>query len=186
MASKIYQSRYSNFSPIASFILLGALASSCLGEIQDKHEESEKKKAFPRIEHVGLVHPNILAIEFINGKRIPGKYVPYIAAEGDEIKVQEKKPYSRTLHRNGQEIGYIVGPEGDQLRFHDTFEGVELEAKDYFLEYLYSVRSNDDPAYKQSQTPVKTALKSKPLDFVQSPGWIFSFATVVPLNFNQN
>ncbi|MEM6820629.1 MAG: glycoside hydrolase family 9 protein [Verrucomicrobiota bacterium] len=149
--------------------------TSSLSSKDITHQELPKQVDFPYVESIHMVLPDVLAIEVINGKRIPGDFVPYVAEPGDVIDTKKKKPYSRHLIRNGKEIGLIVGPKADQIRLHDQFSGVELNSTDFFFEKFYSISSEDDSNYSSGTQPTTTSLKSKPVDYVQFPGWNFTF-----------
>lgn len=140
-----------------------------------KATELPSGRSYPHVEQISLIHPEIIAITFINGHRIPGDTVPYTAQEGDVIETQEKKPFTRTLFRGGEPVGHIVGPQADQVRLLDSFVGGNPEAKSYFFEDMYQIQSEDDPDYASALSPVTTSIKSEPIDFVRYPGWKFDF-----------
>lgn len=81
----------------------------------------------PRVVHVGMVAPDVVAVTIHEGTLELGKLVPYEAKPGDQINAENAQRTS--LRRDGVEVGTLGGPAGNQwLRLPDSYLGERLDA----------------------------------------------------------
>ncbi|NRA38420.1 MAG: glycoside hydrolase family 9 protein [Planctomycetes bacterium] len=77
----------------------------------------------PTVVHVGLVAPDIVAVEISTDGWIPSRFEKYSKQDGDLFVDIKKDKHSGevkniTLQRNGKKVGYIVGVKNDHVSFN--------------------------------------------------------------------
>ena len=127
---------------------------------------SVRSEKSPHVEHVSLVAPDVLSVEILTGKVIPGSVVKYVAKEGDKIE-ESKRPDGSIreiiVRRDGKRYGRLIGPERDWIAIMEGFEG------DPLIEFLaddaanYTLTTDGGPVIK----PLSVSRKSKAYDWAQ-------------------
>lgn len=131
----------------------------------------------PRITHVGAVAPNLLGITIETGRLIKGQQEPYAKQEGDVVEKPEKYG-NGYVRRGGKQIGSLVGPRADIIKFFDRLEGLPLDTAWADKPGSYTISSKDDPAFAAGLKPSAVFRKSKPTDMAQTGGWAFQWPMV--------
>ena len=131
----------------------------------------------PRITHVGAIAPDLLGITIETGRLIKGKQEPYAKQEGDVVEKTEKygNGYAK---RGGRQIGTLVGPKADTIKYFDRLEGPPLDTAWADKPDTYTVSSKDDPPFAAGLKPLAVYRKSKPTDMAQTGGWAFQWPMV--------
>jgi endoglucanase len=138
-----------------------------------RQKYGKRTELSPTVERVSLVAPRILAIEIQAGKVIPGSLGPYKPRSGDERQPRDKDR-QLILKRNGEEIGWLIGPKRDQLVRYERCVGDPLVFDDVTGDPArFTFRSRDDPAFATGLKPTAIHHKSKPTDWAQ-PGQQFA------------
>jgi endoglucanase len=142
---------------------------------------SKKTPLSPKITHVSMAGPNILAIDIQAGELMPTKIVPYVAQPNDQIR-EEKNAKGQIekvlLIRDGVTIGNIVGKDRGWLTPWEHIAG------DPLLDFIadepasYTIRSPNDANYSQPLQPVAVNRKSRPLHWAQGSGEVASHHTL--------
>lgn len=96
----------------------------------------------PRIEHVGMVAPDVIGITILAGRVEYGRQVPYTKQEGDFVAPSD---IHRFVARDGETIGTLVGKDGDTLCTMDEVAGERLDGAWADRPESYEVASADDP-----------------------------------------
>jgi endoglucanase len=127
--------------------------------------------AHPKIRHVYLASPKVLAV-VVDAQSIPLQgYVPYVAQPGDEVvprgplklgAAQRETSRYRILRRGGQEIGDLIGPRDSHFLPRPSLEGAPLDIAWASRPASYALRSVDDRAYAKPLTPTAVFRKSAP------------------------
>jgi endoglucanase len=127
--------------------------------------------AKPKIRHVYLAAPDVLAL-VVDSQSIPLlPYVPYVAAPGDEIiprgimklgaAARETSRY-RVVRRDGREIGDLIGPGDSHFLPRPRLEGSPLDLAWADRPASYALRSAGDRAYATPAAPAAVFRKSTP------------------------
>ncbi|MDA1044442.1 MAG: glycoside hydrolase family 9 protein [Verrucomicrobia bacterium] len=141
-------------------ILCGLLASAA-------QLASASSNAFPRIEELCTVSPDIISFRIVEGKVHYRRQTPYRAQPGDTQTVW--KTYgSLFLTRNGRDIGALVGLQADVLKPFDQLESVHMEPALLDAPDSYTLRSASDVNYKTAQHPIAVYRKTRPVDMVRT------------------
>jgi endoglucanase len=112
----------------------------------------------PRVVHVGMAAPNVITLMVKSGHIETGRHVPYVPQPGDEV----RPGVHRTLSRDGDRIGALVGSEQEILHTADRFVGGGFDTVAADSVDSYVVVSADDPRYRGGLEPVRVGRKSKP------------------------
>jgi endoglucanase len=124
----------------------------------------------PWVLHVGTVAPEIIGITVQEGRIEHGPQVPYERQDGDELEVSEDRR-RRVVRRNGEFLGWLVGPHGDLIKTEDAIVGDEFPPGPADSPESYLVRSVTDPAYSGGLRPTAVYRKSKPVGVATWNGW---------------
>lgn len=133
----------------------------------------ERTERSPRVSHVSAVAPAVLAIEIQAGRLLPSSLEKFEPMPGDkrvEKKTSSGEIESVVVTRNGQQLGWLIGPERQWLTKWEQVEG------DPLLEFIgdqpssYSVKSFDDDSYRQALEPEAVYRKSRANGWAQGPG----------------
>lgn len=125
----------------------------------------------PKIRHVYLAAPDVLAFVVDAGQLWAGPVQPYVAQPSDVINRQGPQNYgtqghqffwNRTVTRNGVQIGNLVGPKEDHYTPSFKLEGEPLNAAWAAIAANYSLSSTDDATYRAAQSPLQVFRKSNP------------------------
>jgi endoglucanase len=127
--------------------------------------------AQPKIRHVYLASPTVLAL-VIDAQSIPLQpYVPYVAEPGDEVRLrgvmklgeaQRQTSRYRMLVRGGQELGDLLGPDDRYFLPRPRLEGAPLDLDWASRPSSYTLRSRDDRAFSSGLSPAAVFRKSAP------------------------
>jgi len=128
----------------------------------------------PRIEHVGMVSPDIVGITVLAGRAEYGRQIPYTREAGDTV---AKGDIHRFVWRGGNVIGTIVGQAGDLLYTMDKVIGERFDTKWADQIGSYTVSSADDTRYAKGQSPSAIYRKSKPSDLAMIGVYTFDSPT---------
>ncbi len=137
----------------------------------------------PRVEAVGMVAPDILSLTIQAGRVVPGRLEPYRPEAGDtrsESKDSAGRVQQVRLVRRGEEIGWLIGPKRETLVTFEKMVGDPLLTFVADAAENYTIRSADDPAYRQGRKPEAVYRKSKPTDWAQ-PGRAFAMRHILYL-----
>ncbi len=120
-----------------------------------------------------LAAADVLTLTFDAGRVLPGSLTKYEPLGGDAK--EEKKSQAGVieeviLKRGGQAVGWLIGPNRDNLVAFEKFEGDPLLAFLADLPATYTITSQDDPAFNDGAHPIAVYRKSKPLDWAQPRG----------------
>lgn len=124
----------------------------------------------PKIRHLYLAAPDVLALVVDAGQMWAGAVQPYLAQPGDEIRRKNPQPYgtrggqffwNRSILRQGQVIGDVVGPKEDHYTPVFRLEGEPLNVEWAAQADNYTVSSRDDAA-GNAQKPLAVFRKSNP------------------------
>lgn len=126
--------------------------------------------ASPRIEFISMASPDIMELVVRAGQVHIGSQVPYVKQDGDVI---QASGHSRTLIRQGNRAGVLVGPDSDILRAFDTFTGDLLDTQWADSEASYGIESATDAHYQQKCCPVQVHRKSRPTGVARIDNWKF-------------
>jgi len=126
----------------------------------------------PKIRHVYLATPDVLAI-VVDAQAIPiNPFVPYVAESGDEIQPrgvmklgaeQRETSRYRVLLRDGREIGDVIGPGDSHFLPRPEIHGSPLDTAWATRPSSYTLLSANDRAYTRPFAPVAVFRKSAPL-----------------------
>ena len=143
-------------------------------EAEQRRREAEELRAkygqrtdnSPTIEHISLVAPDVVDLTIAAGHVVPGKLEPYLEQPGDEKLDREgpnKNGRQLILRRDGREIGWLIGPNRDQLVYYEQLVGdpLLLDLADDVAQF--QVTSADGT----SLTPTAVHRKSQPTDWAQ-------------------
>jgi endoglucanase len=114
-----------------------------------------------RVEHVGLVAPDIIGITLLARHVEYGRQLPYVKQPGDAV---NQSDIHRFVRRKGKVIGSLVGKNGDLLCTLDEVVGKKLDTTLADAPASYRVNSKTDPRYATPQIPKSVRRKSKPAD----------------------
>lgn len=123
----------------------------------------------PRVTHLGAVAPDVLELVVRVGRSVHGVQQPYVAQQGDQVKVDGTNHY---LVRDGRDAGTLVGPRRDVFTPFDRVVGTGREVE-FGPPAIYALGSPDDPAYATPRPPVRVSRKTKPTDLARTAGWSF-------------
>lgn len=135
----------------------------------------------PRVEHLGLVAPDIIGLTIAAGRVEYGRQAPYTKQAGDTATTND---VHRFVIRNGKIIGTLVGKNADNLCSMDEVIGENFNTAWADQPTNYLVSSSQDPHYLTPQKPVTVHRKSKPSDLAMIGIYKFASPTehVVYLN----
>ncbi len=173
------------FSNLRAITLLSALVASAPAWAQNPNQplyqgaqpqlvrgvEGGVANAKPKIRHVYLAAPNILALTVDAGQLWAGPTQPYIAQPGDVIRRGGPQPYgtqgheffwNRFIVRGGVQIGNLVGSKEDHYTPSFKLEGEPLNTQWAANVANYRLSSDDDAAYRAAQPPLQLFRKSNP------------------------
>jgi endoglucanase len=114
-----------------------------------------------RIDHAGLVAPDIIGITLSARHVEYGRQIPYVKQPGDVVNDSD---LHRFVRRQGKVIGNLVGKNGDLLCTMDEVVGKKLDTTWADDRSSYRVKSRTDSHYETTATPVWVHRKSKPAD----------------------
>jgi len=114
-----------------------------------------------RVEHVGLVAPDVLGITLSARHVEYGRQIPYVKQAGDVV---HDSDIHRFVWRDGKVIGSLVGKTGDLICTMDVVHGKKLDTAWADDPTSYRLMSKTDPHYRVPQIPVSVHRKSKPAD----------------------
>jgi endoglucanase len=114
-----------------------------------------------RIDHVGLVAPDIIGITLSARHVEYGRQIPYVKQPGDVVSASD---LHRFVRRGGKVIGNLVGKNGDLLCTMDEVVGKKLDTTWADDSSSYRIKSRTDSHYLTPATPVWVHRKSKPAD----------------------
>jgi endoglucanase len=122
----------------------------------------------PKVEHVSLAAPDILAITIRAQHVVQPVLSKYEPQEGDEKKVEKWKDGTlrrARLIREGKNLGWLMGPKLDWFATYEKLEGDPL--LEFLVEdaSLYTLSSKDDAAFGPGVKPTVVYRKSKPVDW---------------------
>ena len=98
-----------------------------------------------RIDHVGLVAPDVIGITLSARHVEYGRQIPYMKQDGDVVSDSD---IHRFVRREGKVIGNLVGKNGDLLCTMDEVVGKTLDAAFMDDRTSYRIKSRTD-----SRTP---------------------------------
>jgi len=127
-----------------------------------------------RIDHVGLVAPDILGITISAGRVVYGRQVPHAKQARDSI---VKIEVQRFVLRDGKVIGTLVGKAEDTLCTMDELVGEPFNGSWGDSRESFQISSTTDPKYEQPRKPVAVNRKSKPADLGMIGAFKFAAAT---------
>ena len=145
--------------------------------------ESATNRGELRIVDLGLVAPDIIAVTLRAGTVVLGDQVPYEQQPGDRVDWDERH---RSIVRDGDYLGTLVGRDGNMLYTPDRFVGerlpLEADSSD-----AYSISSEDDPSYATAVLPTKIWRKTRPVNIALQPdrGWDSPTESVLYLSLPQ-
>ena len=128
----------------------------------------------PRVEHVGMVAPDMLGITIAAGRAEYGRQEPYAKKAGDVVNMSD---IHRFVWRGGKVIGTLVGKQGDLLSTMDTVIGDKLDTAWADQPASYGIGSPDDPRYRTPQPPASVHRKTKPSDLAMVGPYKFDSPT---------
>jgi endoglucanase len=150
-------------------------------DLRDRY--GQRNALSPNVEHVSLVAPDVLALTFQAGQVVPSSLTQYSPQPGDE-QVEQKGEDGRVqqviLKRQGEEVGWLIGPQRDQLVTYETLQGDPLLSFIADEAATYRITSRDDSAFARGVQPSEVYRKSKPTDWAQ-PGRGFAMRHIVYL-----
>jgi endoglucanase len=114
-----------------------------------------------RVDHVGLVAPDVIGITLSARHVEYGRQIPYVKQKGDAVADAD---IHRFVRRDGKTIGTLVGKTGDMLCTMDEVVGQKLDTGWADDPASYSIKSEHDPHYQSPQMPKSVHRKSKPSD----------------------
>jgi endoglucanase len=114
-----------------------------------------------RIEHVGLVAPDIIGITLSARHVEYGRQIPYVKQPGDVVSASD---LHRFVRREGKVIGNLVGKSDDLLCTMDEVVGKKLDTAWADDRSSYRIKSKTDSHYQTPEMPVWVHRKSKPAD----------------------
>ncbi len=115
----------------------------------------------PRIDHVGTVAPDIVAITVSERRVVYGRQAPYVKEAGDVVVPVE---VHRFVLRGGKLIGSLVGADGASICGMDEVVGEKLDKARADLCASYRVGSSDDARFASAREPTAVYRKTKPAD----------------------
>lgn len=125
----------------------------------------------PKIRHIYLAAPDVLAV-VVDAQSIPlAPMVPYVAQPGDEIvprgvmklgAAERETSRYRVLRRDGQNIGDLLGPGDSHFLPSPRLEGTPLDTAWAARPSSYALRSTDDRAYAKPTAPTAVFRKTAP------------------------
>lgn len=89
----------------------------------------------------------------------------------DEQRKEGHTRLFRVLVRDGKDVGFIIGPNGDLIRPYQTVEGLALDAQWADSPDSYRVASDDDPALREGARPQAVYRKTRPFDATRFGSW---------------
>ncbi len=133
----------------------------------------ESQEPMPWVEHVAPVAPDILALQVRAGRVQPMQQMPYAPRPDDRIE-RTRARVSGEVHqvlliRDGEPVGYLVGPKRDTLTTLERLVGEPLDEEAADRPQSYRIFSPDDPAYAEGAAPDRLWRKSKAINWTQ-PG----------------
>jgi endoglucanase len=128
----------------------------------------------PRVDHVGMVAPDIVGVTISAGRVEYGRQEPY--AKRPEDRVVDPGMH-RFVLRGGKLIGSLVGTQGDLLCTMDRVVGERLDAAWADRPASYRVASADDHHYTATREPAAVYRKSKPSDLAMVGVYKFEATT---------
>ncbi|MGC8640107.1 MAG: glycoside hydrolase family 9 protein [Isosphaeraceae bacterium] len=129
----------------------------------------------PRVEHVGLVAPDIMGVTIVAGHVEYGRQVPYAKQTGDFV-----IPFmgvQRFVLRKGKVIGSLVGRAGDTLCTMDEVTGDRFDTSWADRPASYRIQSRDDARFVEPRQPTAVYRKSKPSDLAMVGAMKFDYPT---------
>jgi endoglucanase len=114
-----------------------------------------------RIDHVGLVAPDIIGITLSARHVEYGRQIPYVKQPGDVVSDSD---LHRFVRREGKVIGNLVGKNGDLLCTMDEVVGKKLDTTWADDPSSYRIKSRTDSHYRTPVIPAWVHRKSKPAD----------------------
>lgn len=114
-----------------------------------------------RIDHVGLVAPDIIGITLSARHVEYGRQIPYVKQPGDVVSDSD---LHRFVRREGKIIGNLVGKNGDLLCTMDEVVGKKLDTTWADDPSSYRIKSRTDSHYRTPVIPAWVHRKSKPAD----------------------
>lgn len=127
--------------------------------------------AKPKIRHVYLAAPDVLALVIDNQQLWAGPVQPYVAQPGDTIKRGGSQPYgtrggeffwNRQIIRKGEVIGDVVGMKEDFYTPVFKLEGEALNTEWAQSAANYALSSSDDATYRVAARPLQVFRKTNP------------------------
>ena len=152
---------------LKSLFVLAIIAANGCGPASFEGREA-------RIDHVGLVAPDILGITISAGRVAYGRQVPYAKQARDSI---VKIEVQRFVLRDGKVIGTLVGKAEDILCTMDEVVGEPFNGSWGDSRESFRLSSTTDPNYEQPRKPVAVNRKSKPADLGMIGAFKFAAAT---------
>ena len=128
----------------------------------------------PRVEHIGLIAPDILGVTIAAGRVEYGRQVPYVRQSSDSWNPAD---LHRFVARDGKIIGTLVGKDTNLLCTLDTVLGERLDAAWADSAGSYLLKSKDDPSYTSGQPPRAVHRKTKPSDLAMVGPYQFDSPT---------
>lgn len=113
----------------------------------------------PKVTHVCAVAPDVLAITVQAREVTLGRLESYQPQEGDEIRTNDQG--TRSLIRNRQNVGMLVGERDEYLMTRDRVTGQPLQVAEADKSANYTILSADHEAYADGLHPVAVFRKSK-------------------------
>jgi len=127
--------------------------------------------AHPKIRHVYLVSPDVLAFVVDAGQLWSDPVQKYVAQPGDDIRRTGPQPYgksggvffwNRQIHRDGRLIGDVVGMKEEFYTPVFKREGEDLNLEWTMTPANYSLTSDDDAVYRTAGNPLAVFRKTNP------------------------
>ena len=124
----------------------------------------------PVVQNLAPVAPDVLALQIHAGQVILGHLEKYVKREDDstrEKKLDDGRVESLILVRDGQDIGWLIGPNRDWLTTKSSYQG------DPLLDFVadnpanYSLQSNDDANFQTPVAPLEVSRKSTPTQWAE-------------------
>jgi len=148
--------------PLLAFAMLACVAASRWGDAQTDPPPPK----LPRVTHICLVTPDILALTVESGKIARASAKDYAPAPGDDIELRDNGQTS-ILKRAGKEIGELLGGDGPrQLITFWIYSGDSLKTELSDRTDIFTITSVDDPEYRSGVHPISVNRKSKPTDWM--------------------
>ncbi len=125
----------------------------------------------PKLRHLYLAAPDVLAIVVDAGQLWAGPVLPYVAEPGDDIRRTGPQNYgqqgsqffgNRQIFRKGVFIGDVVGVKEDFYSPAFKREGEDLNLQRAMTPSNYTISSSDDESFKNSIKPLQVFRKTNP------------------------